>query len=302
MNADPIQPGTASAYARWRDAKLARYPRSVDELVVEVRDPLRLSAAEHVALLDRIARANMAVYVAPRLHAAAAETHKQAARALGAQFGLHTLDVNYLADEDGFSPLACVAGGVRGEFIPYTDRAIGWHTDGYYNPPARTIRAMVLHCVQRAHDGGLNRLLDHELLYLRLRETNPDFVQALLAHDAMTIPARSEDGVEARADQTGPVFSFDAAGHLHMRYTARTRSIRWKDDAATRAAVEAIESMLAGKTHVLTARLEPGMGLICNNVLHDRSAFTDSAQTRRLILRGRYHERIAPRERRAAAA
>jgi hypothetical protein len=42
----------------------------------------------------------------------------------------------------------------------------------------------------------------------------------------MTIPERlDEDGV-ARAEQTGPVFSVDAAsGALHMRYTARTRSV-----------------------------------------------------------------------------
>jgi hypothetical protein len=35
------------------------------------------------------------------------------------------------------------------------------------------------------------------------------------------------------------------------------------------------------------------MGLVCNNVLHDRSAFTDSAAHRRLILRGRFYEPVA---------
>ena len=42
-----------------------------------------------------------------------------------------------------------------------------------------------------------------------------------------------EQGI-ARAAQTGPVFSIDpASGDLHMRYTARTRSIEWKQDATT---------------------------------------------------------------------
>ena len=35
------------------------------------------------------------------------------------------------------------------------------------------------------------------------------------------------------------------------------------------------------------------MGLVCNNVLHDREAFTDSAQRKRLIYRARYFERVS---------
>jgi hypothetical protein len=34
------------------------------------------------------------------------------------------------------------------------------------------------------------------------------------------------------------------------------------------------------------------MGLICNNVLHTRSAFSDSPQHRRLLYRGRYYDRL----------
>jgi hypothetical protein len=39
--------------------------------------------------------------------------------------------------------------------------------------------------------------------------------------------------------------------------------------------------------------LAPGMGILCNNVLHDRSGFVDAAATPRLLYRARYHERIA---------
>jgi len=280
------------AYRAWRDRKLARYPRSVEELVVEVRDPRRLSAPEREALLSRCARANMAVYATPPVHLAHPGPAKETARQIGAQLGLVTLDANYLADDDGFSPITCSEGGERGEFIPYTNRPIRWHTDGYYNPPGRTIRAMVLHCVQRAALGGENRLLDHEVLYLQLRDADPGHIRALMAPDAMTIPARAEDGVESRAEQSGPVFSLDADGSLRMRYTARTRSIAWKDEPATHAAVAALERLLEDNPFVLRLRLEPGMGLVCNNVLHDRAAFTDSPDHRRLLLRARYYERI----------
>ena len=77
-----------------------------------------------------------------------------------------------------------------------------------------------------------------------------------------------------------------------MRYTARTRSIVWKGDAATQAAVKTLTEILADSEYILTARLAPGMGLICNNVLHTRSAFTDSPGHRRLLYRGRYYDRL----------
>jgi len=277
------------AYRRWRERKLASSARSAAELVVEVADPRRLTAAERGALLDRCARTNMAVYATPPRAQAAAEIPRR----IGEQLGLCTLDVNYLADDDGITPLAVAESGTRSAYIPYTNRAIRWHTDGYYNPPQRRIRAMILHCVQRAESGGENRLLDHELAYIALRDASPAHIRALMLADAMTIPARSEDGEVARGDQSGPVFAVDDDGSLHMRYTARTRSISWKDDAAVRAATEALQRVLETDPHVLVLRQEPGMGIVCNNVLHDRAAFADSATHTRLVLRARYYERIA---------
>jgi len=74
---------------------------------------------------------------------------------LGAQFGLQRLDANWLAGEHGVTRITvCSDDGQRQAYIPYTDRAIKWHTDGYYNPPERQIRSMVLHCAQSAGKGG----------------------------------------------------------------------------------------------------------------------------------------------------
>ena len=79
-----------------------------------------------------------------------------------------------------------------------------------------------------------------------------------------------------------------------MRYTARTRSIEWKQDDMTRTAVAALERLLATATdHIYQVRLEPGMGLLCNNVLHTRTAFQNDDSARRLLYRVRYRERIA---------
>ncbi len=136
-------------------------------------------------------------------------------------------------------------------------------------------------------------VLQLSIAYILLRDENPDHIRALSQPDAMVIPARSDDNGIARAAQPGPVFSVDGAGFLHMRYTARTISIEWRNDGATQAAVTALARILAGTTPwTLRGRLEPGMGLVCNNVLHDRSGFSETAEQRRLLYRARYYERI----------
>jgi alpha-ketoglutarate-dependent taurine dioxygenase len=287
---DPFDLDDDRAWRHWRAIKLADAPRSADALTVEVRDPAALTAAERGALLDRCARHNWVVY---RSGVTAERT--TLARELGRQLGLERLDANWLADEDGISPITVRAGaGPAGAFIPYTNRAIKWHTDGYYQPAARAIRGMLLHCVRPAAGGGANRLLDHELAYMALRDADPAHVRALVAPDAMTIPARTDEDGVARPAQSGPVFSVDAGGFLHMRYTARTRSIEWKDDAPTRAAVACLEALLAGPSPpVLRVRLEAGMGVVTNNVLHDREAFVDDPQRPRLLYRARYLDRVA---------
>jgi hypothetical protein len=279
----------ATAYAAWRGSKLATHPRTLGDLVVELADPRRLTFAEREALLARCGVANMAVYASRT----GSDPDKDIPRLLGRQLGLVNLDANMLADDDGISPLAVAPAGTRTEFIPYTDRGIKWHTDGYYNTLDRQIRGMVLHCVQRAASGGDNQLMDHEIAYILLRDENPDYIRALMAPDAMTIPPRLEAGEVARAAQAGPVFSVYPDGHLHMRYTARTVSIEWKADDLTRAAVAALERLLASDSPcIFRGRLEPGMGLVCNNVLHDRAAFVDSDSRKRLLYRARYFDRI----------
>ena len=279
-----------ASYRRWRAAKLAAYPRRVDELVVDIVDPLALTSTERDALLDRLARANIAVY-----RQRSGPLDAAGVRRLGGQLGLRRLDAHWLAGEDGVSRITVSdRSDGRGGFIPYTDRPIRWHTDGYYHPAGQRIRAMILHCARPAAEGGANALLDHEIAYLLLRDASKDHVRALMAEDAMTIPERCDDDGVARAAQTGPVFSVDPHdGALHMRYTARTRSIAWKDDAATRAAVAALQGILATAPQVLRLRLDAGMGIVAHNVLHDRSGFRDDPTRPRLVYRARYLDRTA---------
>ncbi len=281
------------AYRRWREEKLAHYPRRAEDLIVEVRDPRKLSASEADKIRGVCRRANMAIYAS----ALAGVADKDLPRRLGEALGLKQLDRNPLADDDGITSLAVMPGKSARGYIPYSSQRLLWHTDGYYNAPERRIRAFILHCVQPAAEGGANRLLDHEIAYILLRDADPEYIRALSAPDAMTIPANTERGVETRPACPGPVFSVDAeSGCLHMRYTARSRSIEWRADVPTHAAVQFLEQLLAGDApHVFTHRLAGGQGLICNNVLHERTAFTAAAgsEPARLLYRARYCDRIA---------
>ena len=276
-------------YALWRERKLAQHPTRLQDLIVEIQDPRHLSAAEADAILDRCRRSNMAIYASR----CGGEADKDIPRLLGAQLGLIRLDHNMGADEDAISSLTVQPDALHRGYIPYSNRPITWHTDGYYNSPHRQIYAMLLHCVQPAAVGGENHLLDHEIAYILTRDENPDYVRALMHPQAMSIPANVVDGKELRPDQSGPVFSVHPDGHLHMRYTDRTRSIRWRNHPLTAKAVAHLKDILHRKTiwH-LSARLDAGWGLVSNNTLHTRTAFEDGEHPR-LLYRARYYDRIS---------
>lgn len=282
-----------TAYRAWRTRKLAAYPVRGEDLVVDVADGYGLSAQEHRALVERCRKTNMAIY---RI-GGGDPADKELVRAIGRQMGLARLDGNLCADHDSITSIRVMNIDGHQEYIPYTNRRLNWHTDGYYNPDSARIQAVLMHCVSDAASGGENTFMDHEMAYLLLRDENPDYVAALMQPGVMTVPANVEQGAELRAAQTGPVFSLDArTGNLHMRYTARTRSIEWKSDAVTRAAVACLQELLHdGSPYSVRYRLSPGQGIVCNNVVHGRTAFMDDAgaRRRRLLYRARYYDRIA---------
>lgn len=285
-----LVPDSIANYERWRAAKLELFPTRVEALRIYVKNPDSLSVVEKNQLVAACRAANIVIYATAGLSEGRAVVSR-----LGLQLGLADLDHNPLADEDSITPIQVVPEkSVRG-YIPYTNRRLLWHTDGYYNPSERRIRSFVLHCVTPAMEGGENALLDHEMAYMLLRDANPAYAEALMHPQAMTIPANTEDATQSRPAQTGPVFAIDPlTGKLYMRYTARTRSIFWRDDTATRAAVAYLSEILAGNNpYVFRYRLQPGEGIICNNVLHSRTAFVDGDGTARLIYRARYYNRVA---------
>ncbi len=286
------------AYLRWRDMKLQSAPRNAEDLLVEIEDMSAPGESETAKIVELCRTTNMALYSCTRT-CSQEEVVRDKAHAFACHFGLHRVETHRSMTDDGLVSIEVVneAGEGRLGFIPYTDKPISWHTDGYYNPPATRIKAMMLHCVRPAPDGGVNEMLDPEIAYIRLRDENPDYIRAFSHRRALTIPAFADDNGATRAQSVGPVFTWDRyTGNLHMRFTDRKRNIEWATtNSLTLEALSFLREVLANDEHVVRHKMEAGQGLICNNVLHRRSAFRDDAQPKgegRLLLRARYLDRI----------
>ena len=294
------------AYCQWRDVKLRFKSPSLSDLWVKIEDPYHLSDAEHAAIIDCCNKYNMAIYQL----ADPAMQDKSLVHVLGEQLALKNLDANLRSDDDKVSSLE-VQLQAGNQYIPYTDKALSWHTDGYYNRLDKQIYAFIMHCVRPAMEGGANSLLNPKMVYIALRDKNPAYIEALMHPEAMTIPDNIENGKVVRKAQTGPVFMFkpcidtsnntdietDAgimgACFLHMRFSARKRNIIWRDTEDTAKAVVMIEQLLADEDNIFNITLKAGQGIVCNNVLHNRNRFIDDEVQTRLMYRARYYDAVS---------
>ncbi len=285
-----------ASYAVWRSAKLAAYPRSAGELRVPIRDLAAPAPEERDALRTLCRRANMALYDSGPQGADPVRI-RPALRGLAAALNLRHMEDHRSSEADGIVAIEVAGTGRRAGYIPYSNRPISWHTDGYYNyhGPSQCVQAMVLHCVRDAAQGGVNALLDHEIAYIRLRDRNPAFIAALMHPEAMNIPPGEEAHGRPRPDNIGPVFFVEPVRKsLVMRYTARKKFVSWRQDDVTQRALRALEEILESDPLILSYKMRPGEGIVCNNVLHNRSGFdNEGAHEGRLLYRVRYHDRLS---------
>ncbi|MFC1588825.1 TauD/TfdA family dioxygenase [Pseudomonadota bacterium] len=286
----PFDLNNHAAYESWKQEKLKDYPEEAADLIVKISNPHHLSYLEKQAITKLCKKNNMAVYASEM----GDDPDKKIPFNLARQLGLKQLDKNMGADDDGITALRVQNDAMHKRYIPYTNHAIHWHTDGYYNSPEQQIMALNLHCVRPAKEGGENAVMDHDIAYIQLRDENTEHIKALMQMDVMTIPENVVDGKLIRPERTGPVFSIRPNKQLHMRYTARAHNVIWKDDEATKNAVAALDSLLkSDNKYIYRLTLQSGWGLISNNVLHDRSGFSDDEESPRLLYRSRYYDSLA---------
>lgn len=274
-------------YACWRRARLQAYPGSAEDMVTVIHDPFSLSAGERVALSRNLARANFAIYRSRQ------KMGPDAVLALARQAGLTQMEFGLETGSNGITSLKADNSPSPSAYIPFSRKPLNWHTDGYYNPAESRIRSFLLHCRSTAASGGENRLLDHEIAYIQLRDLDPAYIEAFRSEDAMTIPANQRGGAELRPASTGPVFFEDADHRIAMRYTHRTRSISWKSSPVLDRARAALAQILDTSPYVLRYTLMPNEGILCNNILHCRSGFSDSESQSRHLYRIRSFDTVS---------
>ena len=290
-----------SQYQEWRDNRLLSAHTDSPLNPVRITNPLNLSDEERKDILDSIAVRNFAIYQYDTVKYPRAQPLLRICH----QLGMHRSAPNPESGENDITEITCKSNrntdqdpirNVAQTYIPYTNRPLKWHTDGYYNELNCQIRSFVIHCQSASLSGGENYLLDHEIAYIQLHEKGPELTTALCKQDVMTIPENIENDKLVRESYSGPVFSTDIeTGCLYTRYTQRTRNITWRSDPETGEALDRLNDILnEDNPWVTKIRLNAGQGIICNNILHSRSKFTDGdkpEQTRNL-LRIRFYDRV----------
>ena len=148
----------------------------------------------------------------------------------------------------------------------------------------------MLHCENPAANGGQNILLDHEIIYIYLRDHNPDFIEILMQNNIMGIP--KNNNISGSSSIEGPVFYTDEDGFLNMRFTSRQQNIIWQKSDMIKKIKDYIFSFIAeDNKYVINILLKENQGYIANNILHKREKYIDG-ENKRLLKRLRFSRRV----------
>ena len=107
--------------------KLARFQKSAAGSIVELDNPGRPTASERRELLRALTDFNFVIY-----QVRSGPLDKAGLKTLGTQLGIDRTDHNFCADGEDVSSVQVSDRCDRPRYIPYSDRPLGWHTDGYY--------------------------------------------------------------------------------------------------------------------------------------------------------------------------
>jgi hypothetical protein len=271
-------------YQKWRDEKLAAYPKAIGDLVVELGDMTAITDAEKGKIMDLVERANMCVYTAGK-----AELSMDSLLSLGKQLGVSNTDKSSRhANSDELTD-----SGILNHAIPFTTRHVRWHTDATYYGSDKTIQALFLLCKRPAIEGGSNKVLDHEVLYILMRDKHPEALRVLMSKDCFNY--KNPKTGEVNDHLGGKVFWTNPDGYLCHRFSFRKMDMAWSEDSDVKAARDVLESMMLNDLeYVIEGRLESGLGLISNNVEHTREKLVDSEDpsNKRLLFRTRFYDRV----------
>ncbi|MDG2172157.1 MAG: TauD/TfdA family dioxygenase [Gammaproteobacteria bacterium] len=274
-------------YKKWRDNKLAQYPASKNKILVKLNNS-NLNNNSINLLRDSINKYNFGIYEFN------SKLTNEYLKKFCSKLKLLQSVSNLLADENDISNITNQnterkqSSGI--EYIPYTNKQLNWHTDGYYYPIDSAVKSFLLHCEHPAKIGGENILLDHEIMYIFLRDHNPDYIKILMQNDIMEIPGNKN--IKGSSSIKGPVFYIDEKNFLNMRFTSRQQNIIWQKSDMIKKIKDYIFSFIAEDNYyTFNILLRENQGYIANNVLHKRKEYVDGDK-KRLLKRLRFSERV----------
>ena len=269
----------SAEFLRWAEEKEKNIPQNSDGILVNIHDINNVKTSEIAKIKETIYKYNSCIYSSK----IALKSNTNLLKFVEL-VGMRTYDCNNIESNEisTITPLQ----NSKINYIPYTDKPLNWHTDGYYD--RKSIFSWLLHCVNPATQGGENYLLDHELA-LREYVLRNDDIDNLMAEDALTIPESKDT---SRSEISTYIFSFkNQYKKLHMRFSMRKDNIGTsrKANSAMTKLREIIENDCA--KYSLTYKLQKNEGIITNNILHGREAFKDD-KVKRKLLRIRSYERL----------
>ena len=267
-------------FIEWAANKELNIPLNINDLKVNLRDINHVSKTEISQIKEKLTKYNCCIYISDSNLKEDANIMKFAM-----SLGMRTFD-SHNVDESNISTISADKTENNTRYIPYTNKALNWHTDGYYD--SKPIFSWLLHCVEPALSGGENFLLDHELA-IREYILKHDDISCLMSNNAFSIP---EDKVAEREVTSNYVCDMNNEyKKLHMNFSMRKENI--KIDKDSESAVTKLIKIIKEdcKKYHLTYKLSKSEGIVTNNILHGRNSFKDGP-TMRKILRIRSHERL----------
>jgi len=269
----------SAEFLRWAEEKERNIPHNIDGIIVNIHDINNVKISEIAKIKETINKCNSCIYSSK----IALKSNTNLLKFVES-VGMRTYDRNNIESNEISTITPLESNKIN--YIPYTDKSLNWHTDGYYDK--KSIFSWLLHCVHPATHGGENYLLDHELA-LREYVLRYDDINNLMSEDALTIPESKDT---SRSEISTYIFSIkNQYKKLHMRFSMRKDNIGTSPkagDAVTKLK-QTIENDCA--KYSLTYKLQKNEGIITNNILHGRKAFKDD-KVKRKLLRIRSYERL----------
>ena len=269
----------SSEFLKWAAQKENNIPKNINEISVEIKDINRATKNEISKIKSTLDKFNSCLYRSNR-DLESNSCLLDFAKAVG----MKTFDCNNI-EANEISTISSIK-NEKIQYIPYTNKALNWHTDGYYDK--KPLFSWLLHCINPADDGGENYLLDHELA-MREYVLSYDDIEVLMNKRAITIP---ESQGSNRSELSTYIFSFDNDYEkLHMRFSMRKENIKMSDN--TFAAMSKLTDVIQNNCskYSINYKLSKNEGILSNNILHGRNSFKDD-KVQRKLLRIRSYERL----------